>query len=58
MSHETQSGYRARRSGPARFLSAYGQEIVIAGAINDLVSEQRHFCWITTVVVVGDIGKL
>jgi ribose/xylose/arabinose/galactoside ABC-type transport system permease subunit len=33
MSDETQSGYRARRSGPARFLSAYGQEIVIAGAI-------------------------
>lgn len=33
MSDENASRFRARRSAPARFLSTYGQEIVIAGVI-------------------------
>ncbi len=33
MSAELASRFRAKRSAPARFLSTYGQEIVIAGAI-------------------------
>jgi ribose/xylose/arabinose/galactoside ABC-type transport system permease subunit len=33
MSDETPSRFRAKRSAPARFLTTYGQEIVIAGAI-------------------------